>query len=409
MRTHTLPSPDLTDTTETVTPAFIEKTVNERGFYLYEWITPDELRMTIDRDYLQIVQRASIPLAIVTAIAGFIGFAWGVLGVIFAGILVLGVFYTIVFLILLARAMHRAYLYTRWANVVITDEHFVSGSSIFKKDSVQEIQKKFQPMEEIFDEKFLWESRLAERKKHEQKNLLNNLKEIMSGWWRLIQNIAKSRSRDTMGVIVVFMIIGILYGLVMMLVYFFGLFLIYILGRVFSIITHKYLLSANNTEYTIQNLFHGIAKDSIALKSEKEQTLRFLQDAQENQWKENLSKKIDDSFRDINTSILRATEKNQELKNLLNNSQYKNIFNFKKYETWIRVQILEPIESLLLLLQKNHDIIEWTIHTLDIQIANTHETSLKNPLELQKTRLMLQKENFASMIKMINGYREKLV
>ena len=49
-------------------PENIAEQVEERGFYLYEWISPDELRMTLERDYLQIVRWASIPLAIITGI-----------------------------------------------------------------------------------------------------------------------------------------------------------------------------------------------------------------------------------------------------------------------------------------------------------------------------------------------------
>lgn len=66
MLTRTLPS------IEEKTPEIIRDQVDERGFYLYEWISPDELRMTLERDYLSIVRWASIPLAIITAIAGFI-------------------------------------------------------------------------------------------------------------------------------------------------------------------------------------------------------------------------------------------------------------------------------------------------------------------------------------------------
>jgi hypothetical protein len=72
MLTRTLPTPE-TNTTENIQE--IAKTVKDRGFYLYEWISPDELRMTLERDYLQIVRWASIPLAVISAIAGFIGFA----------------------------------------------------------------------------------------------------------------------------------------------------------------------------------------------------------------------------------------------------------------------------------------------------------------------------------------------
>jgi hypothetical protein len=59
-------------TPTTATPTDIQSAVDERGFYLYEWISQEELRMTIERDYLQIVRWASIPLAVVTVIAGVI-------------------------------------------------------------------------------------------------------------------------------------------------------------------------------------------------------------------------------------------------------------------------------------------------------------------------------------------------
>jgi hypothetical protein len=80
MLTRTLPS---TNTEETTTeniksPKFIEEQVNERGFYLYEWISPDELRMSVQADYLSIIRWASMPLAIVTLIAGFIGLSAGI-------------------------------------------------------------------------------------------------------------------------------------------------------------------------------------------------------------------------------------------------------------------------------------------------------------------------------------------
>lgn len=52
----------------TNSPEFIEKQVDERGFYLYEWISKDELRMSVLSDYLSIIRGSSMPLAIVTVI-----------------------------------------------------------------------------------------------------------------------------------------------------------------------------------------------------------------------------------------------------------------------------------------------------------------------------------------------------
>jgi len=82
--------------------------------------------MTLERDYLNIVKSASMPLAIITAIAGLIGFSGGIIGTIFAVLGVLGVFYLVVGLILAIKFFYRSYLYTRGANVVITDNHYVS-------------------------------------------------------------------------------------------------------------------------------------------------------------------------------------------------------------------------------------------------------------------------------------------
>lgn len=79
-----------------------------------------------------------------------------------------------------------------------------------------------------------------------------------------------------------------------------------------------------------------------------------------------------------------------------------------KYGNWVKKQILEPIESILLLLEQNHATIEKTIASLDSQIATTTDPSLQKPLELQKERLFLQKESFERVMGMLEGYKEKL-
>ena len=83
MRTKTLPNTpfqeqDIKESNLTE----IREQVDERGFYLYEWISPEELRMSVQADYLSVVKKASIPLAVITFIMGFIGVAiGGVIGV----------------------------------------------------------------------------------------------------------------------------------------------------------------------------------------------------------------------------------------------------------------------------------------------------------------------------------------
>ncbi len=391
---------------EEQTPEIIRDQVDERGFYLYEWISPDELRMTLERDYLSIVRWASIPLAIITAIAGFIWFAGGIFWTIIAVLGVLGIFYLIIGLILWIRFLHRSYLYTRGANVVITDDHFVSWGNIIEQWDKSSIQENFWKFETIFDEPFLGESRLAEKKAEAKTALFDNLKEIAWGWWKILQNVW--RSRDSWGIVIVILVAGFLYAAMMWIIYFIGIFFISFFGRIFSWIAHRYLMAMNNTEHKIQTLFSNISDSSDDLKWWQTEAISLLSDAAQNEWQENLSGRIAQSFKLIGKLAGNATDKTVELRNILESSEYKDIFNFVKYGNWVKKQILEPIESILLLLNKNRDTLKKTISSLESQISDISDPSLQKPLMLQKERLIMQVESFNTTIELLKQYQQKL-
>lgn len=405
MLTRTLPSPQ-TSSLPITTPEQIEKTVDERGFYLYEWISSDELRMTGERDYLNIVKVASIPLAIITVIAGFIGFSGGIFGVLFAVFWVLSVFYIFVFLGLFIVFLRRSYLYTRSANVVITDDHYVSWGEILQKSDTTKVGNFFEKIGNTFDEQFLENSQLAEKKEHAKTALFDNLKDIALGWGKILQNVG--RSRDSWGIVIVVLIAGALYGMMMGAVYFIGIFFITFFGRAFSWVAHLVLLATSNTEYTIQNLFSTLDTKAKKLQATSDSTLTLLDEAGRNEWKENLLGKIDESITLLSDLAGTSTEQSVKLRKILESSKYKDIFNFTKYGHWVKIQILEPIESILLLLSKNHATLEKTIEDLTNQINETTDLSLQGPLILQKDRLELQQESFTKNIELLKQYQEKL-
>lgn len=404
MLTRTLPLPEKQKTENIQT---ISKTVKERGFYLYEWISSDELRMTLERDYLNIVRWASIPLAVICAIAGFIGFAGWPIGTILAVLGVLGIFYLIIGLILSIQFFYRSYLYTRGANVVITDDYFVSWANIMEQWDKKAVQKNFEKFEKIFDEPFLGESKLAEKKAIAKTELFDNLKNIAYGWWKILQWVW--RSRDSWWIVVIILVAGFLYAAMMGLVYFIGIFFIALFGRIFSWFAHQYLIAMSNTEHKIQTLFSDIQDSSDRLNTSKKDTVSLLSDASKNEWKENLSARLGESFELINTIANNTTDKSIKLRKILESSKYKDIFNFVKYGNWVKKQILEPIEEILLLLNKNSDTLRNTIFSLDSQITTTTDPSLQKPLILQQERLKMQVESFQRNIDLLNSYREKLL
>jgi hypothetical protein len=193
------------------------------------------------------------------------------------------------------------------------------------------------------------------------------------------------------------------------IIYFIGIFFISFFGRIFTWMAHRYLMMINNTEHKIQTLFSNINNSSDKLKIWKKDAVSLLTNASKNEWKENLSGQLSESFELIGKLAENATSKTVELRTILESSQYKEIFNFTKYGTWIKRQILEPINEIILLLEKNSVTLKSTISSLDLQISETSNVSLRNPLILQKERLSIQVENFQRNIDLLNSYREKLI
>lgn len=406
MLTRTLPSPETISEENIESPEFIEEKVNERWFYLYEWISPDELRMSIQADYLSIIRAASMPLAIVTLIAWVLWLAAGPIGVILAVLGVLGIFYLIVGIILIMKMLRKSYLYTRGANVVITDNHYVSLGEVVERENFARQKEVFRTLEKVFREPLLEPSWLAEHISMEKKWLMEQLRDIATWWGKVVQHLG--RSRDAGGIIMVLMIAWALYGIMMATVYFIGVFFVALMARVFAWIAHRMLLATNNIEHRIQTLFSGIYESSLDLKEAKKSSITLLTEAGANEWAKNLSSRLEESFELMNERARLATDDAVELRKILESSKYREVFNFVKYWNWIRTQILAPIDEIYLLLTSHHTTLESTISSLDTQISITPEPSLQKPLILQKERIQAQLDSMKRIMTMLDGYKNQL-
>lgn len=89
---------------------------------------------------------------------------------------VLTVFYLIVGVILVLKAMRKSYLYTRGANVVITDHHYVSAGKVVERTDFRGQKEAFAELEKTFREPLLKPSGLAEHIKMEKTSLFDQLK-----------------------------------------------------------------------------------------------------------------------------------------------------------------------------------------------------------------------------------------
>lgn len=138
------------------------------------------------------------------------------------------------------------------------------------------------------------------------------------------------------------------------------------------------------------------------------ENINFLTEAKNANWIENLFTKINSSFSEINNLASVSIDKSLKLKKKLQNSDYKNIFNFTKYDSWLKKQIILPMENLKNVLLKNEEILNSTIKSLENQIIQTQDSSFQKPLELQKIRLQNQLENIIKMRENIENQISKI-
>ena len=109
------------DTQETVpqvlrVPKNISKDIEERGFHLYKWISPDEVKLSIERDFLRVLKVLGLPLAIMSVLFAFFS---GLNPIVFFFTIFVGV--NIMFIYLLFLSIKRSRLLSKSAFVVMTD------------------------------------------------------------------------------------------------------------------------------------------------------------------------------------------------------------------------------------------------------------------------------------------------
>ena len=49
-------------------PDNVQKDIEEKGFHLYKWISPEEVKLSIERDFLKTLKYIGLPLGIIAAI-----------------------------------------------------------------------------------------------------------------------------------------------------------------------------------------------------------------------------------------------------------------------------------------------------------------------------------------------------
>lgn len=383
----------------------IEKSLDEKGFYLYEWLSKENLKNSIKLDYYSTMNKTLVPLVIISFIAGVIGYFLGALGSIISVTFVLWIAFLIIFMIFLFKIIKKWKLYSRFANIVLTDSHISVNHNIVSHSDFRKNILDLSDVESVFAEKIFHPSKISLEIENSKNNFWSLISDIFSTGSNVIGKIfnsisgsSKSDIRIFLFLLVVAIIVSLGTGIILLVSYFILLPIMYFSARILASIFHKMLLLSQKTEYEINNLFVEISQKWNFLEQKIQENIRFLTEAKNANWTENLSTKINSSFLEINNLALNSTNLSIKLRKKLQNSDYKNIFNFTKYDSWLKKQIILPMENLIEVLEKNEKILKNNIKSIENQILQIEDSSLQKPLELQKIRLENQLENISKMI-----------
>lgn len=381
-------------------PDNIQSDISTRGFHLYEWISPSEFMITIQRDYLSMMDRYIFPMAVFSSIFATLGMILGGTTGAFGGLfLSIAIMYPLIFLVLVIRSIRRSFLFNHVANVVFTDKVLVFGQEIIPIEDLRS-NERMKIWGSEFDEPFLGESHLAKKKIIFFDSLLLKIKEIF-------EKLSHTSDLDARIVPVAYAL-GALFSLAMVMMYGIGVGFAWILGVCFSLMNRWLLRIRNSLLYRINDTFLRLDESSCILQDSSKSLVSDLSNAQKNEWMENLSGRITASITTVNTHANKSVQDTILLRRLLESSSYSKIFNFPLFESWIRDQVIQPIDEIILLLEKNQKILQKTLAETSTFVQKMADNSGKSAINMTNNRLAMQLESVEKQVNILRGYSNKL-
>jgi len=385
-------------------PSHIKEEVNNKWFYLYEWISPKDVKMSIERDFLNLLNVLWIPLAIIII----------VFGIVFLDSTFIFLFYLkfvfVVFLILLSflffSSLRKSYLFSKNAFLVLTDKYLLLNWKVSQIDKVnEELWKDINMISKVFEENIFSVSRMDKSKNELYKKVLSKLYK----WYeRIFKIMLKWNSKNMVWFGLLAWIFYTFYAILMCVIYFIWISFVWIVWIFITWINELILYKLWHEFTVINSLFLEIWRSSDSIKMEKDNLLNNLENAKKNDWKDWLLTNINDWITNINNSANVAINDSTILKEKLEKSKHKEMFNFWIYNNWIKKQVLEPLNEIYNLVKTNLDILVQTKDTVGKQILQTSDESYKWVLNAQKVRLEMRIEELKKHLDLIKVYITKI-
>lgn len=387
-------------------PEEIKNKVNERWFYLYNWIWEKDVKNSLERDFLKNIDRFWIVFAFLIIIPWALAFfMWGYFlsWIIFFSILFLINLFLVFQLIFIS--LKRSSILRKNAYVVLTDDYISINWEIKKKtglnsNDIKEINK----VASIFEEEIFKPSNIENTKKW----LTKSVWQKFANWFSKILSVWKWNSKNSWQLVLILILLYLAYAFSLFLIYIFWIFIVWIFWNILNIINKKILLIKWHKITRINTGFEDLGDYSNSLTNEKDNLTKLLNEAINNDWQDSLLTNINKKLELINKFAWESIESNIELKKDIESSEFKEMFNYATYNSWIKNQILLPLEQIKTLLLKNLEILNKQDKDIDDQLKNESDPSKSWPILASKKRVEMRIEEINIHISKMDLYINKL-
>jgi len=393
----------------------IKKNIDLKGFYMYKWISFEELRLTVTKDYLFILSKILLLFWIVFILIWLWDFY--INESLFMFFIMVLVLYWILFLLIIIRMIYRSWVFTHISNIFFTNTHISIWWEIIEYNNFYKIEEDIKHWEELFDEEMMKPSKINEKisefkakvfswsaEKQEKKaennssnesndNIISSNKKCDKCWdcWSAGCDCWDGWEWAIAFVIITFILIW-LYWISIRVFYAIWWILSFLIWHLFVWIMKKIIYFQDREELKINSLFEKIENISNEIIFSKNILKKKILEASVWNWSEWINWIVSNFDNTIWKAWLAIWLKNK-LKFTLSNSKFKDIFNFTTYNLWTKNQVLEPINEIIFLLNSAYEKLQKTIIDLENQIKIT-DKSLIWPMEIQLIRLKKQEEKF---------------
>ena len=359
----------------------IKEEIYKKGFSIYNYISLKELLLTVNKDYLWIINILNIPLFIIFIIIIHSFISYFIPSIIIT--------YSLIFIYLIGKLSFRTYKFSQITNILYTKKGLIIDNKIFHYEEDKELKDLLLNYEKIFDEYLSKPSRISENIKYLRKNIVNNFKKIF--------NFISGGERGN-GLPIAFIVL-VFYSITTFVLYYIGFILGFFLFFIFSFFINLYFKINKSTELKI--------KDNMTIidnKLKKLDEIYLLLSKQigtfQNGEISNLSNKIDKNMNIFYENINNILTYQDNLKNIIEQSIYKDFIDFEYLAFYIKTQFNKPLNDVIKLMS-------YYKLKVDNQI-NEIENYLKNSNEKENYQVEQKLINLQTIQKNISIYLNKL-